>query len=146
MATMAQGSESAAQVLARVHDMYDNERYIEAGDLLQTAIDDGAVAAADGEEARWQDRCARDAAAAVQLRDALVALRVGSHAPSEWSLETDAEGIAVLYREEAGNEYVQKTRDSHARTHARTHAHARTHTHTRTHARTHTHANASYPA
>ena len=135
---MAQCSESAAETLARVHDLYDNERYIEAGTLLQTAIDDGVVA--DGEEARWQDRCASDAAAAALLRDALVGVRMGSHAPSEWSLETDSEGIAVLYREEAGvcvsipkqtsSAYIHAC--TRARTHARTHARARAHTHTHT--------------
>ena len=87
---------SAIEHLAAAHELYENERYIEAGRELDAANAAGVVLS--GDESRWARRCAGDAAAAAQLRDAVLGL--SPRASHSWTLSTDAEQIVVLYRNE----------------------------------------------
>lgn len=96
--------ESAADgavALARAHELFDGDRHIQAGRVLQAAVAAGAKGR-DGHEQRWCRRCLCDAAAAEQLRDSLVGSKARTCASNAWLLSTDAEGIAVLYRAEQG--------------------------------------------
>ena len=94
---MAGAGHDANAHLAAAHDMYNEERYIAAGHHLELALAGGA-SLKDEQEDQWARRCADDAAAAVQLRDAIESS--AAKASTGWKLSTDAKGIEVLYRSE----------------------------------------------